>query len=80
MEKCKSCGACKECGAQPQQERIVYVPMPVYVQPAPGQPLPVYPRWDGPIWQVFPNTTGGFVTSTSTILNGCTADPGFTVS
>lgn len=77
--KCKSCGACKECGAPPAP-----VPMPVYVTVyvQPVQPAPVvhiYPRWDGPIWQVFPNTTGGFVTSGST---GFTIDsfPPVTVS
>jgi hypothetical protein len=53
--KCKSCGACKECGAHPAPTWPVYVP--VYVQPvAPATVAPVYPRWDGPIWQVFPNT------------------------
>lgn len=61
--KCKTCGACKECGAHPAPTWPVYVP--VYIQPV--QPAPVvtvYPHWDGPIWQVFPNT---YSTSSVTI-------------
>lgn len=36
MKRCKSCGACQECGALPAQPYPVPYPVP--------QPYPVYPR------------------------------------
>jgi len=53
--KCKTCGACKECGSQPAPAWITAPPVyiPVYIQPF---PTPAYPNIIGPTWQVFPNT------------------------